>query len=153
MRRLRRLYEKEKMPGIGRYPMGPTKNITHISNMDPRDASAFRNSFPQIRNGKGMTKNIPKLREHEVNEKKTIPNFVNGNRMKKSIPIIWERESEAFILGNELERGFPLTPANWSPANWAPRRFGGKLGPMPIGNTQTLGPGGCFLGLGGIGRP
>ena len=27
MRRLRRLYEeKEKMPGIGRYPMGPTIN-------------------------------------------------------------------------------------------------------------------------------
>ena len=24
MRRLRRLYEKKKKPGIGRYPMGPT---------------------------------------------------------------------------------------------------------------------------------
>ena len=52
--------------------------------------------------GREGQKNIPKLREHEVNEK-TIPNFVNGNRMKKSIPIIWERESEAFILGNGRE--------------------------------------------------
>ena len=59
--------------------------------------------------GREGQKNIPKLREHEVNEK-TIPNFVNGNRMKKSIPIIWERESEAFILGNGREREFPLTP-------------------------------------------
>ena len=32
--------------------------------------------------------------------------------MKKSIPIIRERESEAFILGNELEREFPLTPVH-----------------------------------------
>ena len=31
--------------------------------------------------------------------------------MKKSIPIIRERESEAFILGNGREREFPLTPA------------------------------------------
>ena len=31
--------------------------------------------------------------------------------MKKSIPIIWERESEAFIIGNGREREFPLTPA------------------------------------------
>ena len=30
--------------------------------------------------------------------------------MKKSIPIVWERESEAFILGNGREREFPLTP-------------------------------------------
>ena len=30
--------------------------------------------------------------------------------MKKSIPIIWERESEAFILGIGREREFPLTP-------------------------------------------
>ena len=30
MRRLRRLYEeKEKKPGIGRYPMGPTNMCTH----------------------------------------------------------------------------------------------------------------------------
>ena len=32
--------------------------------------------------------------------------------MKKSIPIIRERESEAFILGNGREREFPLTPAH-----------------------------------------
>ena len=43
----------------------------------------------------------------------------NGNRkgMKKSIPIVRERESEAFILGNGREREFPLTPAinsTWS---------------------------------------
>ena len=31
--------------------------------------------------------------------------------MKKSIPINWERESEVFILGNEREREFLLTPA------------------------------------------
>ena len=30
--------------------------------------------------------------------------------MKKSLPIIGERESEAFILGNGREREFPLTP-------------------------------------------
>ena len=30
--------------------------------------------------------------------------------MKKSIPKVWERESEASILGNDRERGFPLTP-------------------------------------------
>ena len=34
----------------------------------------------------------------------------NGKGMKKSIPIIWERESEAFIDGNGREREFPLTP-------------------------------------------
>ena len=32
--------------------------------------------------------------------------------MKKSIPIIRERESEAFILGNGREREFPLTPGS-----------------------------------------
>ena len=32
--------------------------------------------------------------------------------MKKSIPIIRERESEAFILGNGRERDFPLTPVS-----------------------------------------
>ena len=32
--------------------------------------------------------------------------------MKKSIPIIRERESEAFILGNGRERVFPLTPVS-----------------------------------------
>ena len=31
--------------------------------------------------------------------------------MKKSIPKVWERESEASILGNDREREFPLTPA------------------------------------------
>ena len=30
--------------------------------------------------------------------------------MKKSIPKVWERESEASILGNDREREFPLTP-------------------------------------------
>ena len=42
--------------------------------------------------------------------KKTFSKFVNGKGMKKSIPIIWERESEVFILGNGREREFPLTP-------------------------------------------
>ena len=36
--------------------------------------------------------------------------FGNGKGMKKSIPMIRERESEAFILGNGREREFPLTP-------------------------------------------
>ena len=43
-------------------------------------------------------------------KKKTFPKFGNGKGMKKSIPIIRERESEAFILGNGWEREFPLTP-------------------------------------------
>ena len=41
-----------------------------------------------------------------------IETFGNKKGMKKNIPIIRERESEAFILGNELERGFPLTPVH-----------------------------------------
>ena len=53
--------------------------------------------FPEFGNGKGM-------------KKKTFPKFGNGKGMKKSIPIIRERESEAFILGNGREREFPLTP-------------------------------------------
>ena len=44
-------------------------------------------------------------------KKKAFPKFGNGKGMKKSIPIIRERESEAFILGNGREREFPLTPA------------------------------------------
>ena len=43
-------------------------------------------------------------------KKKTFPNFEKRKGMKKSIPIIRERESEAFILGNGREREFPLTP-------------------------------------------
>ena len=42
-----------------------------------------------------MKKNISKIREREG--------------VKKSTPIIWELESEAFILGNGREREFPLT--------------------------------------------
>ena len=53
-----------------------------------------------------MKKNIPKIREWEGNE--------------KSIPIIRERESEAFILGNGREREFPLTPG------WALRSINTK---------------------------
>ena len=37
--------------------------------------------------------------------------------MKKSIPKVWERESEASILGNDREREFPLTPALLPAAN------------------------------------
>ena len=43
-------------------------------------------------------------------KKKAFPKFGNGKGMKESIPIIRERESEAFILGNGREREFPLTP-------------------------------------------
>ena len=50
-------------------------------------------------------------------KKKTFPKFGNGKGMKKSIPTIWERESEAFILGNGREQEFPLTPALWAMIN------------------------------------
>ena len=33
--------------------------------------------------------------------------------MKKSIPKVWERESEASILGNDREQEFPLTPEKY----------------------------------------
>ena len=53
--------------------------------------------FPKFGKGNGM-------------KKKTFPKFEYRKGMKKSIPIIWERESEAFIFGNGREREFPLTP-------------------------------------------
>ena len=65
-----------------------------------------------------MKKPIPILREREGNEKKTFPKFGNGKGMKKSIPIIWERESEAFNLGNGREREFPLTPVEICAITW-----------------------------------
>ena len=52
MRRLRRLYEeKEKMPGIGRYPMGPTINISRslrlsLINIQKDDSLANSKSDP-----------------------------------------------------------------------------------------------------------
>ena len=49
--------------------------------------------------------------EQEGNEKKAFPKFRNGKGMKKSIPIIRERESKTFIPGNGREREFLLTPA------------------------------------------
>ena len=42
--------------------------------------------------------------------KNLFPKFGNGKGMKKSIPMIRERESEAFILGNGRDREFLLTP-------------------------------------------
>ena len=68
-----------------------------------------------------MKKSIPKFREQEGNEKKAFPKFRNGKGMKKSIPIIRERESEAFILGNGREREFPLTPVTGRLSNMDPR--------------------------------
>ena len=38
--------------------------------------------------------------------------------MKKSIPKVWERESEASILGNDREREFRLTPGALSEVEW-----------------------------------
>ena len=71
------------------------------------------NSIPKVREQEGNgKKTIPKIREREGNEKKAFPKFGNGKGMKKSIPIIRERESEAFILGNGQEREFPLTPGS-----------------------------------------
>ena len=42
-----------------------------------------------------------------------IETFGNKKGMKKNIPIIQERESEAFILGNGREQEFLLTPAKF----------------------------------------
>ena len=81
-------------------------------------------TFGSSGTGTGMDNFIPEVREQEGNEKKpfpkfgngkgmkkkAFPKFGNGKGMKKSIPIIRERESEAFILGNGQEREFPLTP-------------------------------------------
>ena len=55
-----------------------------------------KKTFPEFGCGKGM--------------KTALPIFGIGKGMKKSIPVIRERESEAFILGNEREREFPPTP-------------------------------------------
>ena len=57
-----------------------------------------------------MKKFIPDIQEREWNEKKTFPKFRNGQGTKKSIPKVQERETGAFILGNDREREFPLTP-------------------------------------------
>ena len=59
-----------------------------------------------------MKKDIPEIREWEGNEKNPFPKFGNGKGMKKSIPKVRERESEAFILGNDREREFLLTPGS-----------------------------------------
>ena len=66
----------------------------------------------------GMDNSNPEVQEGKGKRKKTFPKFGNGKGMKKSIPIIRERESEAFILGNRREWEFPLTPeARWT---WRP---------------------------------
>ena len=44
-------------------------------------------------------------------KKKIFPKSGKWKGMEKSIPIIRERESEAFILGNGQEREFPFTPS------------------------------------------
>ena len=69
-----------------------------------------KNPFPQFGNGKGMKKTHSHNSGTGREWKKAFPKFGNGKGMKKSIPIIRERESEAFILGNGREREFPLTP-------------------------------------------
>ena len=69
-----------------------------------------KNPFPKFGNGKGMKKSIPKIREREGNEKNPFPKFGNGKGMKKIHSRNSGRESEAFILGNDREREFPLTP-------------------------------------------
>ena len=62
--------------------------------------------------GREWRKVIPTFQEREGNDKKAFPpKLGNGKGMKKSIPVIRERQSEAFILGNGREREFPLTPA------------------------------------------
>ena len=61
-----------------------------------RDASASKNMFPNIGNGKGMNKINSKIREREGSEKIQFHN--------------WERESEAFIPGNGREQEFLLSP-------------------------------------------
>ena len=72
----------------------------------------MKKSIPTIREWEGNEKKtIPIIREREGNEKKAFPKFGNRKGMKKSNPIIRERESEAFILGNGRELEFLLTPA------------------------------------------
>ena len=85
----------------------------------------MKKSFPKIReregnekkaflkfgSGKGMKKTNSHYSGMGREFKKTFPKFRNRKGMKKSIPIIRERESEAFILGNGREQEFPLTPA------------------------------------------
>ena len=87
--------------------------------------------FPKFGNGKGIEKThslnsgtgrewkktIPKIREWEGNEKiysqnsgtgrewkRSIPKVREREGTKKSIPILWKRESEAFVSGNGRER-------------------------------------------------
>jgi len=62
-------------------------------------------------------------------KKKAFPKFGNGKGMKKSIPIIRERESEAFILGNGREREFPLTPVLLLTPTFWPTEY---LTPCPL---------------------
>ena len=50
------------------------------------------------------------IRKWECNEKKRIPKIREQEGNEKSIPIIGERESEAFILGNGWEQEFLLIP-------------------------------------------
>ena len=49
-----------------------------------------KKAFPKFRNGRGMEKSIPKIREREGNEKNPFPHFGNGN----------QRLSFPRILGN-----------------------------------------------------
>ena len=71
----------------------------------------MKKSYPTNWEREGNEKRIiPIIRERAGNEKKTFLKIGNGKGMKKSTPIIWERESEAFILGNGREREFLLTP-------------------------------------------
>ena len=68
--------------------------------------------------GRELKKSIPTIWEQEGNEKNPFPKFRNGKGMKKSIPKVRERESEAFILGNDREWEFPLTPGQTGNKVW-----------------------------------
>jgi len=72
-----------------------------------------KNTFPKFGNGRGMKKSHSQNSGMGREWKNWFPKFGNGKGMKKSIPIIWEWESEAYILGNGREREFPLTPATY----------------------------------------
>ena len=46
-----------------------------------------KKAFPKFRNGRGMEKSIPKIREREGNERNPFPHFGNGNQ-RLSFPVI-----------------------------------------------------------------
>ena len=89
------------IPEVGEEEGNGTKTFPTFGNKEP---------FPQLWNRKGKNRTHSQISGTGGEQTKAFPKFGNGKEMKKSIPIIRERESEAFILGNGREQEFPLTP-------------------------------------------